>query len=87
MTRTQVYLDDKMLMQIKLEAQLKGVKMSEFIRQLLAQGFETLPKTKTKNNGFGDMIGKYKTGGFDCKPEELSKKLDEIIYVLPYENQ
>lgn len=86
MTRTQVYLDDKMLMQIKLEAQLKGVKMSEFIRQLLACGFQNLPKNTKKSKGFGDMIGKYKTGGFDCKPEELSKKLDEIIYVLPYEN-
>jgi hypothetical protein len=82
MTRTQIYLPEEMLMQIKLEAQIQGIKMSELIRQMLEIGFKTNKKTKSNSSSLKKMAGIYKNGGFNCAPEELSKKIDEIVYDL-----
>ena len=83
MTRTQIYLPEELLMQIKLEAQLQKVNMSQLIRQILAETLKNnKKKSKSNANSLTKMAGIFKTGGFDCKPEELSKKIDEIVYDL-----
>ena len=79
MTRTQIYLPEEMVLQIKLAAKRQNVKMSELIREFLAKGLNNHDK-KTKKKTLADMVGILNEGGFDCKPEELSKKIDEIVY-------
>ena len=63
MTRTQIYLPEEMLLQIKLIAKMKKIKMAELFREFLAKSLENEAKNQT-NKGkktLGDMIGMFST--------------------------
>lgn len=80
MIRTQIYLPDDLYRDLKLLANTSGRKFSELVRE----GAEIVVEKKTKKRKkFGEgFIGMGKGA-----PKDLSSKLDDYLYIEPYEDK
>ena len=80
MIRTQVYLPDDLYRDLKLLANTSGKKFSELVRE----GAEIVVEKKAiKKKKFGEgFIGVGRKG-----PKDLSSKLDDYLYIEPYEDK
>jgi metal-responsive CopG/Arc/MetJ family transcriptional regulator len=84
MNRTQIYLPEELLLESKLLSQNQNMNLSEFTREALRDYIvKQNRKGVTKNLSKFNKIRTFKTTksiAKNSKPEEISKKIDEVVY-------
>jgi len=76
MTRTQIYLPEKMHMDLRFMAKMKGVSVSELIRQYLEEKIEIV---KPKKKSLGAALAEIRIKGTK-KDKYVSRDIDKILY-------
>lgn len=76
MIRTQIYLPEKMHMDLRFMAKMKGVSVSELVRQYLN---EKIVIEKTKKLSIGEAMAQIRIKGTK-KDRYVSRDIDKILY-------
>ena len=73
--RTQLYLPEELVLELKFLAQELNTSVSETIRRTISKG---IPKVKKKKSrGLDNIVGMIKT---DKAPKDLSENLDKYLF-------
>jgi metal-responsive CopG/Arc/MetJ family transcriptional regulator len=80
MTKIQAYLPPELYLELKIEAQKEKVNFSQLLREI-AQSYLQKKRKQKKLNIKSLKFVTVKDPAFEnLKPEEISKKIDEIVY-------
>lgn len=74
MIRTQLYLPEELVWELRLLAQQLNASVAETIRKALVRG---ISRIREKRVDLDDIVGMIKS---DSAPEDLSKNLDRYLF-------
>lgn len=76
MIRSQLYLPEEIVWDLKVLAQQLNISVSETIRKAIVRGIPQIRKIK-KGKDLDDIVGMIKS---DRAPKDLSENLDKYLY-------